>query len=82
MLRSAQMEQIDQLNTILLQDIDHNFARFHQVVTTKLLPEIKRFALASEPTREASKVRMRGSNDLYLDADRVFAFSTVLEILL
>lgn len=53
---SAQMEQIDQLNTLLLQDIDHNFARFHQVITSKLLPEIKRYALASEPTREASKV--------------------------
>lgn len=51
------MEQIDQLNTLLLQDIDHNFARFHQVITSKLLPEIKRYALASEPTREASKVR-------------------------
>lgn len=54
------MEQIDQLNTLLLQDIDHNFARFHQVVTSRLLPEIKRFALASEPTRDAAKVSVDG----------------------
>jgi hypothetical protein len=53
---SAQMEQIDQLNTLLLQEIDENFAKFHQVVTSHVLPEVKRFALASEPTREAATV--------------------------
>lgn len=53
---SAQTEQIDQLNTLLLQEIDASFARFHQIVTTKVLPEIKRFAIASEPTREAATV--------------------------
>jgi DASH complex subunit ASK1 len=53
---SAQTEQIDQLNTLLLQEIDANFARFHQIVTTRILPEIKRFAIAGEPTREAAKV--------------------------
>ncbi|GHJ86252.1 hypothetical protein NliqN6_2654 [Naganishia liquefaciens] len=51
---SAQMEQIDQLNTLLLQEIDENFAKFHQIVTSHVLPEVKRFALASEPTREAA----------------------------
>ncbi|CAD6573192.1 MAG: DASH complex subunit ask1 [Tremellales sp. Tagirdzhanova-0007] len=51
---SAQTEQIDQLNTLLLQEIDANFARFHQIVTTRILPEIKRFAIAGEPTREAA----------------------------
>jgi DASH complex subunit ASK1 len=53
---STQIEQIDQQNTLLLQDIDANFARFHQIVTTKILPEIKRFAIAGEPTREAAQV--------------------------
>ena len=53
---SAQIEQVDQLNTLLLQEIDANFARFHQVVTTRILPEIKRFAIAGEPTRGAAKV--------------------------
>lgn len=50
------MEKIDQLNTLLLQEIDENFAKFHQVVTSHVLPEVKRFALASEPTREAAAV--------------------------
>lgn len=50
----AQMEQIDQLNTLLLQEIDANFAHLHQVVTSKILPEIKRFAIANQPTREAA----------------------------
>ncbi|KAK6904558.1 hypothetical protein I204_06837 [Kwoniella mangroviensis CBS 8886] len=52
---SAQTEQIDQLNTLLLQEIDANFARFHQIVTSRILPEIKRFAIAGEPTREAAQ---------------------------
>lgn len=53
---SAQMERIDQLNTLLLQDIDANFARFHQIVTSKVLPQIKRYAISSEPTRESALV--------------------------
>ena len=55
---STQMEQIDQLNTLLLQEIDANFAKFHQVVTSRILPEIKRFAIAGEPTREAAHVSL------------------------
>ncbi|WOO83443.1 DASH complex subunit ask1 [Vanrija pseudolonga] len=51
---TSQMEQIDQLNTLLLQEIDANFARFHQVVTARILPEIKRFSLESRTTREAA----------------------------
>lgn len=51
---SAQIEQLDQLNTLLLQEIDANFARFHQIITTRILPEIKRLAITGEPTREAS----------------------------
>ena len=53
---STQMEQIDQLSTLLLQEIDANFAKFHQIVTARILPEIKRFAIAGEPTREAAHV--------------------------
>ncbi|WRT68888.1 uncharacterized protein IL334_005870 [Kwoniella shivajii] len=74
---SAQTEQIDQLNTLLLQEIDANFARFHQIVTSRILPEIKRFAIAGEPTREAaqfwrsffeaaSSIRLPGTNDVTL----------------
>ena len=53
---SAQTERIDQLNTLLLQDIDANFARFHQIITSKVLPQIKRYAISSEPTRESALV--------------------------
>lgn len=61
---SAQTEQVDQLNTLLLQEIDANFAKFHQIITAKVLPEIKRFALASEPTREAANVCSGGRSGL------------------
>jgi hypothetical protein len=53
---SVQIEQIEQLNTLLLQDIDHNFARFHDVVNNKILPQVKRYGIVSEPTRAASDV--------------------------
>lgn len=53
---SVQIEQIEQLNTLLLQDIDHNFARFHDVVNNKILPQVKRYGIVSEPTRAASEV--------------------------
>ncbi|RSH78857.1 DASH complex subunit ask1 [Apiotrichum porosum] len=51
---SAQMEQIDQLNTLLLQEIDANFAKFHQIVTSRILPDIKKFSLDDRPTRDAA----------------------------
>ena len=51
------MEQIDQLNVFLLQDIDEKFSNFHQVITTRLIPAVKKFNAVSEPTREAAKVR-------------------------
>lgn len=60
----TQMEQIDQLNTLCLQEIDANFARFHQVVTTRILPSIKKYAIASEPTRDAATFW----NNFYLKA--------------
>lgn len=53
---SQQTEQIDQLNTLLLQEIDANFAKFHQIITSKILPQIKRYAIASEPVKEGAKV--------------------------
>jgi len=52
------MEQIDQLNVFLLQDIDQKFSNFHQVITTRLIPAVKKFNVVSEPTREAAKVCM------------------------
>ena len=72
---SEQIEQVDQLNTLLLQEIDANFAKFHTVITSKILPDIKRFAIASEPTRGATKVCHKVCEDSKL------TFS-VLEIIL
>lgn len=53
---NQQIEQIDQLNTFLLQEIDANFATFHQIITSHILPQIKRYAIAAEPVREGAKV--------------------------
>ena len=53
---NQQMEQIEQLNTLLLQEIDANFAKFHQIITSRILPQIKRYAIAAEPAREGAKV--------------------------
>ncbi|THH04379.1 hypothetical protein EW145_g5558, partial [Phellinidium pouzarii] len=50
-----QIEQIEQLITIRLQNIDANFARAHQILSTKILPNVKRFAVNTEPVREAAR---------------------------
>lgn len=51
-----QIEQHEQLNIFLLQDIDKNFSDFHQIITTRLIPAVKRFNQVGEPTREYAKV--------------------------
>ncbi|KAI5120572.1 hypothetical protein M0805_002522 [Coniferiporia weirii] len=50
-----QIEQIEQLITIRLQNIDAGFARAHQVLSTRILPSIRRYAVNSEPIREAAR---------------------------
>ncbi|KAF9444417.1 hypothetical protein P691DRAFT_736487 [Macrolepiota fuliginosa MF-IS2] len=50
-----QIEQIEQLITIKLQNIDENFSRIHNVLANKLLPAVKRYAVGTEPVREAAK---------------------------
>ncbi|KAG8688653.1 DASH complex subunit ask1 [Ceratobasidium sp. 394] len=54
---TVQTEQIDQLITLKLQNIDKNFARCHQIITTKILPALKKYSAGSQPTRDAAKVR-------------------------
>ncbi|EJD50926.1 hypothetical protein AURDEDRAFT_150067 [Auricularia subglabra TFB-10046 SS5] len=57
------------------QNLDENFAAIHHIITTRLLPAIKRYSVASEPIREAARfwisffqasaqVRMRMDGDL------------------
>ncbi|KAF8634944.1 hypothetical protein AX15_000675 [Amanita polypyramis BW_CC] len=50
-----QIEQIEQLITIKLQNIDENFARIHSILANRILPAVKRYAVATEPVREAAK---------------------------
>ncbi|KAF9486550.1 hypothetical protein BDN70DRAFT_916320 [Pholiota conissans] len=50
-----QIEQIEQLITIKLQNIDENFSKIHHALATKLLPAVKRYAVGTEPVREAAK---------------------------
>ncbi|KAH9056904.1 DASH complex subunit Ask1-domain-containing protein [Lactarius vividus] len=50
-----QIDQIDQLITLKLQDIDANFSKMQQVLSNRILPAVKRFAIGTEPVREVAK---------------------------
>ncbi|KAN0136028.1 hypothetical protein V8E53_006189 [Lactarius tabidus] len=54
-----QIDQIDQLITLNLQDIDVNFSKMQQVLSNRILPFLKRFVIGTELVREATK-RTRG----------------------
>ncbi|KAI0035797.1 hypothetical protein K488DRAFT_82691 [Vararia minispora EC-137] len=50
-----QIEQLEQLITLKLQNVDANFSKMQQIMSNRLLPAFKRFAVATEPVREAAK---------------------------
>ncbi|KAH8094634.1 hypothetical protein BXZ70DRAFT_896723 [Cristinia sonorae] len=50
-----QIEQIEQLITIKLQNIDANFSKIQQIMANRILPAVKRYAVSTEPVREAAK---------------------------
>ncbi|KAM6498752.1 hypothetical protein JOM56_006700 [Amanita muscaria] len=50
-----QIEQIEQLITIKLQNIDENFSKIHNLLADKLLPAVKRYSVGTEPVRDAAK---------------------------
>ncbi|KIP11103.1 hypothetical protein PHLGIDRAFT_28046 [Phlebiopsis gigantea 11061_1 CR5-6] len=50
-----QIEQIEQLITIKLQNVDTNFSKIQQVMANRILPAVKRYAVGTEPVREAAK---------------------------
>ncbi|KAJ3558797.1 hypothetical protein NM688_g709 [Phlebia brevispora] len=50
-----QIEQIEQLITIKLQSIDANFSKIQQIMASRILPAVKRYAVGTEPVREAAK---------------------------
>jgi len=53
---TARLEKLEQNITLTLQEIDHNFSACQYKVTTKVLPQITRFACVSEDIWENSKV--------------------------
>ncbi|KAI0931200.1 hypothetical protein AcV5_005258 [Taiwanofungus camphoratus] len=50
-----QIEQVEQLITIKLQNIDANFSKMQQIMANRILPAFKRYAVGTEPVREAAK---------------------------
>ncbi|KZP15656.1 hypothetical protein FIBSPDRAFT_935074 [Athelia psychrophila] len=50
-----QIDQIEQLITIKLQNIDANFSKIQHLMANKLLPAVKKYAVSTEPVREAAK---------------------------
>ncbi|KAI0347869.1 hypothetical protein BDW22DRAFT_1349945 [Trametopsis cervina] len=50
-----QIDQIEQLITIKLQNIDANFSKLQQVMANRILPAVKRYSVGTEPVREAAK---------------------------
>lgn len=53
---TARLEKLEQNITLTLQEVDHNFSACQYKVTTKVLPQITRFACVSEDIWENSKV--------------------------
>ncbi|KAI5842868.1 DASH complex subunit Ask1-domain-containing protein [Tricharina praecox] len=52
---TAELEKIEQKITLTLQEIDHNFARAHRIVTSSILPIVERYGQESEAVWEGSK---------------------------
>ncbi|KAI0769098.1 hypothetical protein BD413DRAFT_559675 [Trametes elegans] len=50
-----QIEQIEHLITLKLQNIDANFSGIQHVMAKKILPAVKRYAVGTQPVREAAK---------------------------
>ncbi|KAI0095135.1 hypothetical protein BDY19DRAFT_988901 [Irpex rosettiformis] len=50
-----QIDQIEQLITIRLQNIDANFSKIQQILANRILPAVKRYSVGTEPVREAAK---------------------------
>ncbi|RHZ84820.1 hypothetical protein Glove_74g183 [Diversispora epigaea] len=53
---TARLEKLDQNITLTLQEIDNNFSTCQHIITTKILPQISRFAEVSEDIWENSKL--------------------------
>ncbi len=47
--------QLDQAITLTLQEIDQNFATAHQIVTSRILPAVKEYGVASARVWQGAK---------------------------
>ncbi|SPO40835.1 uncharacterized protein PSFLO_06317 [Pseudozyma flocculosa] len=52
---STQILQLDQEITTVLQEIDQNFTTCHQIVTSRILPAVNRYGVASARTWQGAK---------------------------
>ena len=50
----------------MIKDIDANFSKMQQVLSNRILPSFKRFAIGTEPVREAAKVIVSDGNHLFI----------------
>ncbi|KIY52716.1 hypothetical protein FISHEDRAFT_69531 [Fistulina hepatica ATCC 64428] len=50
-----QIEQIDQLITLKLQNIDENFAKIHNILANRILPSVKRYSVGVQPVRDTAQ---------------------------
>ncbi|KAJ7736908.1 DASH complex subunit Ask1-domain-containing protein [Mycena metata] len=49
-----QIEQMEQLITIKLQNVDENFSKISNLLENKILPAVKRYAVGTKPVKEAA----------------------------
>ncbi|GBC03688.1 hypothetical protein RclHR1_05260010 [Rhizophagus clarus] len=70
---TARLEKLEQNITLTLQEVDHNFSACQYKVTTKVLPQITRFACVSEDIWENSKLWWSFFESLDLTANDTFS---------
>ena len=52
---TEELDKLEQSITLTLQEIDHNFSRAHQVVTSSILPIVEKYSEHSSAVWEGSK---------------------------
>jgi hypothetical protein len=53
---NAELEKLQQNITLTLQSIDQNFAKCHQTIATRIIPQVEKYADASQGVWNGSKV--------------------------
>ncbi|KAI0532612.1 DASH complex subunit Ask1-domain-containing protein [Xylaria digitata] len=87
---TEELERLEQSITLTLQEIDHNFSKAHQIVTTSILPLVEQYGEHSKNVWEASKfwkqffeasanVSLSGYEELAGEAEETTAEETTLD---